>query len=81
MSVRRSPGPKIYRCTHATGRYLHRDDASRGQQFTLDEALEPATEWETGGRRDDAVSVYRHILAAQPGHAEAARRLGPLGEG
>ncbi len=71
----------IYQGMHETGRYLERDDAAGGQQFTLQEALELATEWEASGRRDDAASVYRRILAALPGHAEAARRLGGLGEG
>ena len=70
----------IYQGMHETGRYLKRDDAAGGQQFTLEEALELATEWEASGRRDDAASVYRRILAALPGHAEAARRLGMLGE-
>jgi hypothetical protein len=69
----------LYQGMRETGHFLRRDDAARGQQFTLDEALELAAEWETTGRRDDAISVYRRILAAQPGHAEASRRLAAHG--
>jgi hypothetical protein len=58
-----------------------RDDAARGQGFTLEEAFDMAAEWEISGRRADAVSVYRRILAAQPGHAEARRRLDALDSG
>jgi len=66
---------EIYLGMRETGRYLQRDDAARDQRFTLEEALELAAEWETTGRRDDAISVYRRVLATRPGHAEASRRL------
>lgn len=71
---------EVYQGMRETGRYLHRDDAARGQQFSVDEAVELATEWEANGRRDDAINVYRRVLAAQPGHVEAARRLAVLSE-
>jgi hypothetical protein len=71
----------IYRGMRETGQWLRRDDAARGQRFTLEEALDIAAEWETSGRRADAISVYRRVLAARPGDAEATRRLDALGAG
>jgi hypothetical protein len=69
---------EIYIGMQNSGRWLDRDDAARGQTLTVEEAFDIAAEWQKKGRTADAASVYHRILQAQPGHAEAQRRLNIL---
>jgi hypothetical protein len=68
----------VYHAMQASGRYLRRDDAARGQRLPIDDAFDIANQRVAQGRHAEAIALCRQILHAAPDHAGARQVLAEI---